>query len=158
MNDHLVLCASVWSSHQETSIRRWIFLQFHCGWWSLHPEKNHMISWILRYSSTQGSRWDSEVIPGTWTQGSPCGKLIPCNRNRVLLCTEPGSSLKGGVGQNQCTSLTRYNMHHFNQIIWIRFCQIVYPCNVQNWWQKWSTYSIHTYWIPSKRTGLHGTK
>lgn len=120
--------------------------------------KKHMISWILRYSSTQGSRWDSEVIPGTWTEGSPCGKLIPCNRNRVLLCTELGSSLKGGVGQNQCTSLTRYNIHHFNQIIWIRFCQIVYPCNVQNRWQKWSTYYIHTYWIPSKRTGLHGTK
>lgn len=41
INDNLLPCASVWSSHRETSNRRWIFLPFHCGWWSLHPESTH---------------------------------------------------------------------------------------------------------------------
>lgn len=101
---YLVLCASVWSSRRETSSRRWIFLQFHCGWWSLRPEDRPQVS-LMSGCSHRWDTWEQRVVPGTWTEGSPCGKWIPCNQNRVPLCTELGSSLEETAGQNQCTSL-----------------------------------------------------
>lgn len=109
ISDNLLPCASVWSSHRETSNRRWIFLPFHYGWWSLHPADTHDLInvGLQQHTAKQETHWSAQVIPGTWTEGSPCGKLTPCNQNPVLLCREHGSSLKGGeVDQNQCISLT----------------------------------------------------
>lgn len=36
-------------------------------------------------------------LPGTWTEGSPCGKLILCNQSHAPLCTALWSSLQGKV-------------------------------------------------------------
>lgn len=48
------------------------------------------------YGIRMAENWerDDKNLPGTWSEGSPCGRWSPCSQSRALLCRAPGSSLQ----------------------------------------------------------------
>lgn len=95
------------------------------------------LDWI-EWSENEGG------VPGTWTEGSPCGKLSPCSRSRVPPCTAPGSFLEATDYPSGSLMMTPMTCLYRSVTVWIKFHST--PCchgPTILWNTSWSGSLVH---------------